>query len=833
MADISKVKLPNNVTYDIKDNSGTNSDHRHYASDLVPLVHKKYESTSYYNQGTAGWANSSWYFMKVKPDSWYLPWRVKFKVHSYCPAYTSYQSISYCTVTGRANSAACANFNERYDSAHYYTVVYPLKKAGFDAGYEHAIGISILYGGGYTNSAYYRTFEVDYYECENCTVTILDTPIKWADWSGNSTTNYENLVSMNAVDRGLQETGDANTITENRIGYFAGKTSVTHGIWAGSLFMEDANNTYQNICTAADGTATASNRTTATTKKANPNGFKVGGTIWYCNTNYNANTNIGGYAVVYSSISIFDSRYALNTSLVANSLTPYKPIYLVGTINNSNNLFYLDSVWWTQEPNDTSKVYVLIGACYDSTTSYCRITLYEQNIWYYYDGEKLCEYIYHAQNANNAITVNGHSVEKDVPSDAVFTDTNTTYSMTRSGASITLTPSSGTAQSITESSLLSALSSGTGDVTDSTLFITSHANGESGSTSYYKRAATTLFNYLKTKFGTAAQKNVPTSGNASTSQVVMGNDTRLSDARPASDVSAWAKASTKPTYTASEVGAIATSAKGANGGVAELGSDGKVPSSQLPSYVDDVLEYTNKASFPSTGESGKIYVDLATNLTYRWSGTAYTEISPSLALGETSSTAYRGDHGKTAYTHATDSSRLTTAKTSGLYKIATTAEGHVASVTAVTKADITGLGIPGSDTNTTYTFAEGTANGKFQVTPSGGTAQSVAVHGLNDLAYKSSASATYTPAGNCTGGNVTLNTTTVPNVTGVGSLPTCTFPELSLSVNSNKRLIISHTEGSFSQGSLPTLGTAITVATSVKSVTQPTFGGTQATITVN
>lgn len=54
--------------------------------------------------------------------------------------------------------------------------------------------------------------------------------------------------------------------------------------------------------------------------------------------------------------------------------------------------------------------------------------------------------------------------------------------------------------------------------------------------------------------GTAASKNVASSGDASTSQVVMGNDTRLSDARPASDVSSWAKASTKPSYTASEVG---------------------------------------------------------------------------------------------------------------------------------------------------------------------------------------------------------------------------------------------------------------------------------------
>ena len=169
---------------------------------------------------------------------------------------------------------------------------------------------------------------------------------------------------------------------------------------------------------------------------------------------------------------------------------------------------------------------------------------------------------------------------------------------------------------------------------------------------------------------------------------------------PASDVSSWAKASSKPTYTASEVGAIATTAKGAASGVAELDANGKVPSSQLPAYVDDVLEYTAKSSFPTTGETGKIYVDTTTNLTYRWSGSAYVEISPSLALGTTSSTAYRGDRGNTAYSHATDSSRLTTAQSSGLYKIATTAQGHIASVTAVAKSDITGLGIPGSDTNT-------------------------------------------------------------------------------------------------------------------------------------
>ena len=92
--------------------------------------------------------------------------------------------------------------------------------------------------------------------------------------------------------------------------------------------------------------------------------------------------------------------------------------------------------------------------------------------------------------------------------------------------------------------------------------------------------------------------------------------------------------------------------KGQPGGLAELDESGRVPSSQLPSYVDDVVEYPSPGDFPSTGEEGKIYVTKDTNLTYRWSGTGYVEISKSLALGETSSTAYRGDRGKAAYDHS-------------------------------------------------------------------------------------------------------------------------------------------------------------------------------------
>lgn len=112
---------------------------------------------------------------------------------------------------------------------------------------------------------------------------------------------------------------------------------------------------------------------------------------------------------------------------------------------------------------------------------------------------------------------------------------------------------------------------------------------------------------------------------------------------------------------ASDVGAIPTTQKGAANGVAELDSSGKVPAAQLPSYVDDVIEgylsggklYKEQAHTTEIiGEAGKIYVDLATDKTYRWSGSAYVVISETIALGETSATAFRGDRGKAAYDHS-------------------------------------------------------------------------------------------------------------------------------------------------------------------------------------
>lgn len=166
----------------------------------------------------------------------------------------------------------------------------------------------------------------------------------------------------------------------------------------------------------------------------------------------------------------------------------------------------------------------------------------------------------------------------------------------------------------------------------------------------WNQSSSSSKDYIKNKptLGTSASKDVASSGNASSTEVVMGNDTRLTDSRNAADVYNWAKAQNKPSYTASEVGAVATTDKGVANGVATLDSSGKVPSSQLPSYVDDVIEVyglsgttaltsgwlsTSSNGSAITPETGKIYILMAdfpsTNPTYtansqfRWSGSTY------------------------------------------------------------------------------------------------------------------------------------------------------------------------------------------------------------------
>ena len=173
--------------------------------------------------------------------------------------------------------------------------------------------------------------------------------------------------------------------------------------------------------------------------------------------------------------------------------------------------------------------------------------------------------------------------------------------------------------------------------------------------------------------GTTSQKGVVQLSDSTSTDSSATAATSKAVKTVADDLATFTGTTAPATYAA--LSQIGSSASGSVKGIAELDSNGKVPASQLPSYVDDVVDvgiYPSDLTkaYNSSGaeidlESAKIYIaDLAvtpagqseatpvTNKTYRWSGSTLVEISQSLALGETETTAYRGDRGKTAYDHS-------------------------------------------------------------------------------------------------------------------------------------------------------------------------------------
>lgn len=191
------------------------------------------------------------------------------------------------------------------------------------------------------------------------------------------------------------------------------------------------------------------------------------------------------------------------------------------------------------------------------------------------------------------------------------------------------------------------------------------------------------------------------------------------------------------------------SSVGAANGVASLDANGKVPSTQLPSYVDDVIEAANFAQLPEEGEAGKIYVTLDDNKTYRWGGSAYAEISESLAIGTTSGTACEGNDSRLFDSRpASDVYAWAKASTKPTYTLA-----EVGSISSVVQVDsnlnnqvapesITGSGNSGkiahilyvNNGGADYTIVVSTASG--YITPDGmGITLNCPQNGYCELSY--------------------------------------------------------------------------------------------------
>lgn len=247
-------------------------------------------------------------------------------------------------------------------------------------------------------------------------------------------------------------------------------------------------------------------------------------------------------------------------------------------------------------------------------------------------------------------------------------NTNTTYNLTKSGNTITLRGSDGSTFNVTDSNTVygNATASAAGLMSAADKAKLDGVAAGSNHVAVDAELSTTSTNPVQNKviksaldgksntghthddrYYTESEINTKLNAKANSSHThTKAQITDFPTSMPASDVYAWAKAASKPSYTISEV----------SGNLSASRISGTIASANLPSYIDDVLEYASLSKFPTTGESDKIYTALDTNKIYRWSGSAYVVISETVALGTTHSSAGYGDESRAAYNHSTKTS---------------------------------------------------------------------------------------------------------------------------------------------------------------------------------
>lgn len=384
-------------------------------------------------------------------------------------------------------------------------------------------------------------------------------------------------------------------------------------------------------------------------------------------------------------------------------------------------------------------------------------------------------------------------------------NTNTTYTLTKSGSTITLKGSDGSSVNVTDSNTIY------NNATTSAAGLMSAADKsklDSVATGANKTVVDASFvanstNPVQSKIVKSAldgksdtghthddryytESEIDTKLNAKANSSHAHTKSQITDfptSMPASDVYSWAKQSSKPSYAISEV----------SGNLPASRISGTIAAANLPSYVDDVLEYASLSNFPTEGESGKIYTALDTNKIYRWSGSTYVVISETIALGTTHATAGYGDESRAAYNHSTSTGNphKTTKTDLGLgnveNKSSATIRGELTSANVTTALGYTP---PKTDTNTHYTtrIVAGAANGTANAATTNGNTH---INVTDDNTFRSGVVIKGTGATSVTSdasGNITVHSTDTDTWRPIQNNLTSTATDQSLSAAQGKAL---------------------------------------------
>ena len=303
-------------------------------------------------------ANCAFFFGSVRPIGFYDYWCVKYRVYVWVPANNNYRAMSECLfMGGQSNVAAYSVFNSIYSTSYrpvYYHSMYRLTSTGYNAGYGHALGISLRDSTNRLDTSLKRSVKIELLDQVNCQVTLLNNMVKWANWTGGNTTNYGSITSYNFSANGLQETGDSDTYTVTQNTYEKAKVGAG-GIYGYSIVTYDTDDKLQGF---------VNSYSTGTTKTKNTATFKLGMPFFYYNSTtakvLNEVPGDGALRMVQPGLNL---RYSTNCG---TTLTTNLPVYLVGIPNGDT--FTLADTWWTQTlpTTEDGKIYILLGIAYST-----------------------------------------------------------------------------------------------------------------------------------------------------------------------------------------------------------------------------------------------------------------------------------------------------------------------------------------------------------------------------------------------------------------------------------------------------------------------------------
>lgn len=367
----------NNLSYAFQD-VGLHED------DLLPLATKTYTGL-YANPNDFG--GGTFYFAKVIPNNFYTPWFVTYRVHAYVPNQNNYDGVYTVQVCGcQATIPNYKAYNSFYSTSYrplYSHIVYRAKAAGATT-YGHLLGTRIYSATNGNVAAYARVLEIEILSTANCTATLFDNVVLYADAPGTGTTNYDSYSELNGYDNGTKMTGDVNQVDRTVLGSY-NAIAGTGGIKQYALIMQDADGNWQGFCNEAG---------TGTTKTKNTVGFRLGRVYYsYSSANYASGERV---SAIYEHLTK-DLRYDCNCG--TTTFTEYKPIYVKGSLH-SDGLFYLADDWITQTLPTTEDgyLYIDIGRTYNK---YCVSLGITKPIFYYKDGA-IREYAYTASSESVA-----------------------------------------------------------------------------------------------------------------------------------------------------------------------------------------------------------------------------------------------------------------------------------------------------------------------------------------------------------------------------------------------------------------------------------------------